>query len=482
MKLQSPSPIASVLRPLLLSAAIASGCARIVVPPPPASTAGVDPRSMGAAGYAKIVCSAVFVSNRDASEAARNSTYFVVSEKDRSAVVEAEVDRARQEVRVRLVDGRRRRAVFHRDQGCTIVPEGEADVAFEPVAVKTTLPDAASQQWPMGDALSEAPWPDDVDRARVEEAVDRAFADPEAFTAAVVVLHRGEIVAERYMPGIGKDTQLESWSMGKSTLATLLGLLVRDGTYRLEDPAPVPAWRASGDPRGAIRILDLLQMSSGLDCRAPGDPDYDAARGYPDHLFIYTGAIDTYTYAMQRPLQFTPGSEGRYRNCDPLTVAWLVEQAARRRGVDPLLFPQRALFDRVGIRRQVIEPDPYGHLLFPGHYYGTARDWARLGLLYLRDGVWQGQRLLPEGWSKLVSAPAPGWKKPIYGGFFWVNGDGYWVLPKDVYYMNGVGGQYVIIDPSHDLVVVRLGHLRGGPRVRASLNKALTGIVEAIRP
>jgi CubicO group peptidase (beta-lactamase class C family) len=125
----------------------------------------------------------------------------------------------------------------------------------------------------MGDAPDGTPWPPDVDRGAIDAAVARAFAEPEALTAAFVVVHRGRILAERYAAGIDRDTQLESWSMGKTLLATLMALLVKDGTYRLDDPAPVPAWRAPGDPRGAIRIVDLLRMSSGLRCTSPFDPD-----------------------------------------------------------------------------------------------------------------------------------------------------------------------------------------------------------------
>src|SRR5919206_3252842 len=267
--------------------------------------------------------------------------------------------------------------------------------------------------------------------------------------------------------------QLESWSMGKTVIATLMALLVKDGTYRLDEPAPVPAWRAPGDPRGAILISDLLRMSSGLRCTSPFDPDRSQEDGYPDHLFVYTGAIDAFAYAISRPLQFRPGTEGRYRNCDPLAVTWLVEQAVRRRGEEILTFPQRALFDRIGVRRQVLETDPYGHFLLNGHDYGTARNWARLGLLYLHDGVWRGERILPEGWTKFASTPAPAWRRPVYGAFVWLNYGGQLRLPSEAYFMLGAGGQYTIVVPSRDLVVVRMGHQRGEDRAADAVNDAL---------
>jgi CubicO group peptidase (beta-lactamase class C family) len=204
--------------------------------------------------------------------------------------------------------------------------------------------------------------------------------------------------------------------------------------------------------------------------------------GYADHWYVYTGAVDAFQYSISRPLQFPPNTEGRYRNCDPLTIGWLIKQAVIKRGEEYLTFPQRALFDRIGIRRQVLETDPYGNFLLTGYDYGTARNWGRLGMLYLQDGIWQGQRVLPEGWAKFVSTPAPAWKKQNYGGFFWVNGDGAWNLPKTAYLANGAGGQKTFIIPSHNLVVVRMGHFRGDRAGMKALNLALGELIASVPP
>jgi CubicO group peptidase (beta-lactamase class C family) len=307
-----------------------------------------------------------------------------------------------------------------------------------------------------------------------------AFADPEGLTAAVVVVYKGQIVGERYMPGITKDTQLESWSMGKSLNATLVGLEVQRGSFGLDDPAPVPAWRRSGDPRGAIRVRDVMQMSSGLSFTGQDDRHLDQTTQYHDHFFIYAGAVNAYAYATSSPVEFAPGVVGRYRNCDPMTLGFLVRQAVEARGEEYLTYPQRALFDRIGIRRQVLETDPWGNFLISGYDYGTARNWARLGLLYLQDGMWNGQRLLPAGWARFVSTPAPAWKRKEYGGQFWVNAEGQWSLPRDAYFMSGAGGQHTFVVPSHELVVVRMGHQRGAAVGTTLLNQALAAIVAAI--
>ena len=162
-----------------------------------------------------------------------------------------------------------------------------------------------------------------------------------------------------------------------------------------------------------------------------------------------------------------------------MTLGFLVQQAVRKKGEEYLTWPQRALFDQIGIRRQVLETDPWGNFLLSGYDYGTARNWARLGLLYLRDGMWNGQRLLPEGGPAFVSTPAPAWRRKEYGGQFWVNGEGQWNLPRDAYFMSGAGGQHTFVVPSHDLVVVRMGHQRGAPVGTKLLNQSLAALIVA---
>ena len=444
--------------------------------PPPIGTH----TELGLQGSAKVLCSAVFVSGRDPDEFAKNSGFWFMPD-DQAQKVTWTVDRERKAVTASY-GGTTRSARFYGDQGCIIDRPGKTGVDFKPVAVRTTLPDARSQDWPMGDRLPSSPLPPGIDQAKINAVLDAAFADSEARTAGMVIVHKGRLIGERYMAGVTKDTQLESWSMGKSITSTLFALLVKDGTYTLEQPAPVPEWQKPDDPRRAIRNVDLLRMSSGLRFIATQDPDYTADKGYPDHFYIYTGAIDAFEYSVNVPLQFPVNTEGRYRNCDPLTIGRLIKQAVTKRGEDYLTWPQRALFDKIGIRRQVLETDPYGNFLLTGYDYGTPRNWARLGMLYLQDGMWLGQRILPEGWAKFVSTPAPAWKEPRYGGLFWVNGTGQWNLPKDAYWMAGAGGQWTFVVPSHQLVVVRMGHYRGAGAGQRALNRAFPELLAAVSP
>ena len=182
-------------------------------------------------------------------------------------------------------------------------------------------------------------------------------------------------------------------------------------------------------------------------------------------------------------MQWPPNTVGRYRNTDPVLVNYLIRLAVEKRKEEYLAFPQRALFDRIGIRTMVMETDPFGNFLTQGYELASARDWARLANLYLQDGVWNGERILPEGYAAFVSTLAPAWqadKRPIYGGFFWINGDGTFPVPRNAYYMAGAGGQTALNVPSHDLVVVRLGHYKGGGAGAMSFRKALALLMEAI--
>jgi CubicO group peptidase (beta-lactamase class C family) len=438
-----------------------------------------------AAGFAKVVCSGVFVSGFEAAFVAENTGYFTAPYAERARLGPPVVDREKKEVRVSVPGGATRVARYLGSQGCLALPPGADAPSFTPVKVVSRLPDASTQPWPMGDVLPPAPLPPEVDAARVERALAAAFEPPGALTAAVVVTWKGRLLGERYGAGATMRTPLESWSMGKSLTATLMGILIHEGAYTLTQPAPVPEWQGAGDPRARIRIADLLNMSSGLRIRAPLDPDFEPSEVYPDHLYLYTGPVNLFHYAATRPQQWPPGTVGRYRNTDPVLVNYLVRLAVEKRGGQYLTFPQRALFDRLGIRSAVLETDAFGNFLTQGYEFLSARDWARLGNLYLAGGLAGGERILPAEFVAFVRTPASAWsadQRPIYGGFFWLNRDGALSVPRDAYYMSGAGGQYAVIVPSHDLVVVRLGHDKGSEEGTAAFNRALALLVEAVPP
>src|SRR5205809_2599679 len=447
------------------------------VPPPG------DPLEHHTSGFAKIMCSAVFITGLDPDFAAENVGYFTSPYVERAKVGKPVIDRVNKAVHIRLPNGVTRTAKYLGDQGCVTLPVGKTSVNFTPVKLKSHLPDASTQPWPMGDVLPKDPLPPELDAVKVKQAVEAAFEPAAGMTAAFVVTWRGRLIAERYGEGITEHTPLESWSMGKSLTATLMGALVKQGIDDLWQPAPIPEWQSAGDPRAKIRIADILHMSSGLRINAPQDPDYDPSGTYPDHLYLYTGSVDSFHYATTRPLQWPPNTVGRYRNTDPVLINYLIRLGVEKRGEEYLSFPQRALLAQIGIRTGVQASDAPRSLRTAGYELASARDWARLGNLYLQDGVWNGERILPEGYVQFVSTVAPAWaadKRPIYGGFFWINGDGEYPVPKEAFYMSGAGGQTTLIIPSYDLVVVRLGHYKGSKAGDKSFKQALALLMEAV--
>ncbi len=451
------------------------------VPPPG------NPLHHHTAGFAKVLCSGVFITGLDPADAAANVGGFTAPFEERRHVVDTVIDFAAQRVTLTLPDGVSRTAKKYRSQGCVTSPIGEDSVYFTPTDVEPHLPPAASTPWPMGDVIPDEPWPAGIDRDAFMAALDTGFGPPEAKTLSLVVTYNGRILGERYAEDIGIHTPLESWSMGKSLTGALMGVLIQEGAYELWQPAPVPEWyEEEGDIRQQIRIGDIMRMSSGIRIRAPQDPDYDPSLGYPDHLYLYTGTINSFHYAATRPPQWPPNTVGRYRNTDPVLTNYLIRLAVEERGEDYHAFPQRHLFDKLGIRDAVLETDPYGNFLTQGYEFLPARDWARLANLYLQDGVWMGERILPEGYVGYARELAPAWVadgRPVYGGaFFWVNGAGNWPLPETAFAMRGAGGQSTTIIPTHGLVVVRLGKYTGAREGGRALNRMFEMLMEIVPP
>ena len=370
------------------------------------------------------------------------------------------------------------KARYHGDQGCTILPAGVDELFFEPVEVVSTLPDPATQPWPLGDAAALGTFPE-IDGQKLASAFDRAMSREEHNTRALVVAYRGKIVGERYAEGFGPDTPQIGWSMGKSITAALIGVLAGEGELDLNEPAPIDEWRGAGDPRGAIRLRDLLNMSSGLEFQNYDDGDrIDAWSASNEHSRIYFDAVNVFELAVNQPLEIAPGTRFRYRNSDPLALGRILRDKVEARGERYLQFPQKALFDRIGARSFVLETDAWGNFIMTGYDYGGARDWARFGLLHLWDGEFGGDRVLAEGWVEFVSTPAPGDPSRGYGGLFWLNlGGSMDRVPADAFWASGYMGQRVVIIPSADMVVVRLGPSPGD--VREYLNRFIGDVLEA---
>lgn len=329
-------------------------------------------------------------------------------------------------------------------------------------------------------------WPDSepsagVDRAELEGAVDELFASVGrggvTDTRALLVVQGGAIVFERYAPGFGPTNRFESWSMAKSVTNALVAVLVRDGALALDAPAQVPAWHEDADPRAAITLRQLLNMSSGLD-NADNDGGGDFADSFGVDLLFGARSADMAAGSAEVPLVHAPGEHWAYSTGTSMVVAAIVGQQVGGDAKEMVAFMRREVFAPIGMTSAVPEFDAAGNFMGGAFVHASARDWARFGYLYLRDGVWDGRRILPAGWVDFTRTPGPAANNHIYGAHFWLNGEpgeGQWPVlpggPPDAFAAEGSNAQIVDIVPSRDLVVVRLGDLQATdwPVVKQSL-------------
>ena len=324
------------------------------------------------------------------------------------------------------------------------------------------------------------PWPTDSwperepeapDRNRIEATLAPLFAAPDVEetgeTHAVLAVHRGAVVAERYGPDLGPDSTLISWSMAKSITHALVGLLVGEGRLDISAPAPVPSWQHAADPRRDITLDDLLRMVDGLDFQ---EEYVEARRSNVIEMIFGRGKGDVAGYAEARPAAHLPGTVWNYSSGTSNIVSALVGRAVGG-GRDGMWdFMRRALFEPLGMNSATARFDDAGTFIGSSFVFATARDFARFGLLYLRDGVWEDRRLLPEGWVDHARTVTPA-SAGEYGAHWWLALDG-----SGIFNASGYRGQYLAIDPSRDLVVVRLGG--STPEQRGNVLRSLAALVD----
>jgi CubicO group peptidase (beta-lactamase class C family) len=298
-----------------------------------------------------------------------------------------------------------------------------------------------------------------VDGAALQAASDWAFErdTPEQVTLSLVIVKGGDIIHERYAPGVDVTTRTRTWSTAKSIAVTLIGMLVDDGRLALDQPLGfefLPQVSSpESDPRSAITLRHVLNMSSGLYPVDNAGLEYATGSG----LSYWAGASSV-DGMRNRGLLREPGTRWDYENYDALLAVYAMKRAL---GDDKtyLEFPRRALLDRIGMRNTLVSVDRFGDFILSSQVYTNARDLARFGLLYLNGGTWNGERLLSQEWIDFVRTPAPSTAKRgnFYGGQWWLVPDGRKDVPKSAYSTAGNRGQYVIVVPTHDLVIVRRG-------------------------
>ena len=321
-------------------------------------------------------------------------------------------------------------------------------------------PSAASLE-----ALSDDPGAPDEQLAR---AIDVLFDDEEAVgdTRALVVMHAGQVAAERYGADYRPDTRFVSWSMAKSVTAVLIGMLVADGKLALDDPVPLPNWRRPGDPRGEITLRHLLQMRSGLRHTEAGDPIFESDEV---RMLFLDGRDDMAAYAEAQPLEAEAGAKFEYSSATSVVLADLAARAlapegnANARADAVSAYLSERLFDPLGMDSAVPEFDAAGTLIGGSLIHATARDWARFGEFLRNGGSHRGSQLVPRSWIEAMTSASP--RSPDYGFQLWL--DSGEAEGRDVLFggksapgtVAAVGhlGQYILVSPRQKLTVVRLG-------------------------
>ncbi len=373
----------------------------------------------------------------------------------------------------------KRKAIYRKGLGCTLVNEiSEGELRAQQLSVPSEkVIDTDTIPWPAGDKLPE------VDRSHykmdlLNQVADSLFHEPAREkmrrTRAFLIVHNGNIILERYGTGFDKNSRLMGWSMTKSLTNGIISILVREGKLSLTQSALLDAWKK--DNRASITLDNLMQASSGL----YWEEAYSGPSTTTNMLFKKK---DAGIYAASFHLQHTPGEVFYYSSGTTNILSLIARQAIGNENYPA--FAYRELFHKIGMYSLVIEPDPGGTFVGSSFSWATPRDWARFGLLYLNDGYWLGERILPEGWVEYSTTPAKGAKRGEYGAQFWLNAGEpgnpenreFPDIPEDMFYMSGYEDQYVFIIPSENLVVVRLGLTTG---FFPDYNRILKLIIEAL--
>lgn len=436
---------------------------------------------VGTAFKAKTVGAGTFTAGRDPKAVSRDDASWGPLK-----LLRASVDRDTSSAKASFFGVVGTKAIYRPGLGVTLVNELTEDEirAQGPDYNPPGKPDLSNVPWPNGDLLPAGPPPLEVDEAKLKAAIDAQFTEPKAGeqlgTRAVIVVYKDRIIAEKYAPGFGRETPLVGWSMTKSVIHALVGILVGQGKLDIRKPAPVPEWSEPEDPRSKITLDQLLRMSSGLKF------DETYADYSSDVVQMLYRKADAGAYAASMPLEAEPDGKWHYSSGTTNILSRMIRHTLAGSVEDYWNFPHQALFSKLGMHHTTIDPDPSGTFIGSSYMWATARDWARFGMLYLHDGVWQGERILPEGWVKYGVTPTPLQEQGYYGAHWWLNAgapgnpaDRVWPdLPTDAYSAQGFEAQRVLMIPSRDLVVVRLGLSR--PESAFDTNAFVKSILDAI--
>jgi CubicO group peptidase (beta-lactamase class C family) len=425
---------------------------------------------------AHTLCTAAFVSNLDPDQVYRETLRPARGIRVLNRGIRYNVDKLRKEVTVDFLRNFDGYAVYRGETGCVIGHEGEY---IPPIMDPNRSEEIAA-------VLPDISGPDVVQpkNDKLKAALDRAFAEPDhgprRRTKAIVVLHNGKIIAERYAPEINVDTRLMGYSMSKSVINALVGILVRQGKLKLDGPAPVDEWKDATDPRHAITIENLVRMTSGLELD-------ETNSGFDPGSQILTLEGDMAGTAAHAPLKALPGERWHYSSPSTMILSRIVKNNVGGQADAVERFARRELFAPLGMKGMTLEFDGQGTPIGSTYFLGRARDWARLGELYRLDGVVEGKRILPEGWVKWSATPTVESPEGYAAGFWTNRGDSRGAkarvkegFPADSFMAVGALGQRIVIVPSKNLVVVRMGVTQDFTNADYGVARLVSDVVAAL--
>jgi hypothetical protein len=410
---------------------------------------------------AKEMCSDIFISGRNASDIAKHETgIFPYS------LASYTVDTKDSSVSASIFGIAKRKAIYRKNLGSTLISE-ISEIELRDQLVNTASPSSIYQDtinFPQGNHTSSVFF-SGVDTAQINRAINNAFKEPynnqQRQTRAVVITYNGQIIGEKYATGYSANSKQLGWSMTKGVVNAMIGILVQQGKLNINSPAPIDEWKR--DERNNITIANLMHMSSGLKFwRFPYGPS--------DLTNMLFKESDMSAFAIRKSLTSTPGKVFNYSDGSANILSYIIRKIVGDK--DYYRFPYQQLFYKIGMNNTILEVDDSGTFVGSSYCYATARDWARFGLLYLNDGVWNGERILPEGWAKFTATASDAknsGKGGKYGALWWTNESDknnpankkYLHVPTDCFSCQGYDGQYVWVIPSKKLVVVRLAFEQG---------------------
>jgi CubicO group peptidase (beta-lactamase class C family) len=362
-----------------------------------------------------------------------------------------------------------RKAIYREGLGVTLIND-DFDVSKPYLVPKRTklknnLPFPYGNNEPKDTVFS------NVDYTKLNAAVANAFdvkGELKKRTRSLLVIYKDKIIAEKYDTGFTKNSRILGWSMTKSITSAMFGILEKQRKFDIDDPAPIPEW--ANDKRKLITTSDLLHMNSGLQWVE----DYTTISDVSKMLFQ---ASDMTRSQLEKPAEYKPNMRWNYSSGTTNLLSGILRKQFKTHQ-EYLDFWYSALIDKIGMNSMVIETDMAGNYVGSSYGWATTRDWSKFGLLYLHKGNWNGEQIFNESWEKYTSTPTNR-SEGRYGGHFWLNAGGsFRDVPRDMYYCSGFQGQMVVIIPSLDLVVVRMG-LKEDPEF--DFNGMLKGIIESVK-